>query len=168
MSAVVIFFYDARHIHTPTYIPDGLLPTTYLPSLPSDLYCSHSSLSSIASIEKTAKRYKILWNTLSQHLNTIMTTNTTSCVSFVAPSTQIDPNFWEELYERKLNIYKLGTEKEKLSVYYSCSDKNNEAFVLEERSFKDNEGECTSTKLSARGTLVNVNTIEVKTGICET
>lgn len=87
----------------------------------------------------------------------------TACISFIAPSTQIDPAFWEELYERKLNIYKLGTENEALSVYYNCTDhKNAEHFVLEEQSFRDNlERSISSGRISARGTLVNVNTTEV-------
>jgi hypothetical protein len=94
--------------------------------------------------------------------------NDDALISFIAPSTLIDPAFWEELYERKLNIYKLGTDKEPLSVYYNCSDsKNVEPFVLEGSSFRtinDEEGEKTILRgrISALGTLVNVNTLEVR------
>ena len=87
------------------------------------------------------------------------------CISFIAPSTLIDPAFWEELYERKLNIYKLGTENEQISVQYSCSDsKNVESFVLEQKSFENLTPDGTSSmgRLTAKGILINVNTIEVR------
>jgi hypothetical protein len=90
-----------------------------------------------------------------------MSDTSATSISFVAPSTLIDPSFWEELYERKLNIYKLGTEQEDLSVYFNCSDnKNDEPFVLEQLSFPQKKGTL-GGRLSALGTLVNVNTIEV-------
>ena len=87
------------------------------------------------------------------------------CISFIAPSTVIDPAFWEELYERKLNIYKLGTDNEPISVFYNTSDgRNSESFVLEQKSFRSLNSEEPSLggRLSAKGTLVNVNTIEVR------
>ena len=87
------------------------------------------------------------------------------CISFIAPSTLIDPAFWEELYERKLNIYKLGTESEQISIHYSCSDsKNVESFVLEKKSFNNLTPYETSSmgRLNAKGVLINVNTIEVR------
>ena len=87
------------------------------------------------------------------------------CISFLAPLTQIDPAFWEELYERKLKIYKLDSEVEPISVYYSCSDgKNAESFVLEGPSFQSlHENQIQSVdKLAVEGILVNVNTVEVR------
>jgi Ubiquitin-like modifier-activating enzyme ATG7 N-terminus len=88
-----------------------------------------------------------------------------SCISFIAPSTLIDPAFWEELYERKLNIFKLGSEIEPITVHYRCSDgRNSENFTFEKLSFRNlNEtGTYSSSRLSASGALVNVNTIEVR------
>ena len=87
------------------------------------------------------------------------------CISFLAPLTQIDPAFWEELYERKLKIYKLDSEVEPLSVYYSCSDgRNAESFILEGLSFRSiDQNQIQSVdKLAVEGILVNVNTIEVR------
>jgi hypothetical protein len=90
-------------------------------------------------------------------------------ISFLAPLTQIDPAFWEELYERKLKIYKLDSEVEPISVYYSCSDgRNAESFVLEGLSFRSiDQNQIQSVdKLAVEGILVNVNTIEVRNMTC--
>lgn len=89
----------------------------------------------------------------------------TSFISFVAPSTLIDPAFWEELYQKKLNVYKLATETEPITALYNCSDsRNSEPFVLDGLSFaKPSETITLNTnRLSANGALVNVNTIEVR------
>ena len=86
------------------------------------------------------------------------------CISFLAPLTLVDPAFWEELYERKLKIYKLDSDVEPISVYYSCSDgKNAESFILDGSSFRciDKNKVQTVERLSVEGILVNVNTIEV-------
>ena len=88
-----------------------------------------------------------------------------SFISFVAPSTLIDPAFWEELYQKKLNIYKLGTETEQITALYNCSgSRNSESFMLDGLSFaKSTEAITLSTgRLSANGALINVNTIEVR------
>ena len=95
----------------------------------------------------------------------MLTASDIGCITFVAPSTLIDPAFWEELYERKLNIYKLGTENEPLTIFYKCSDgRNTECFLLEQKSFRNltHDGTLPLGRLSAKGTLINVNTIEVR------
>lgn len=94
-----------------------------------------------------------------------MTPDEASFISFVAPSTLIDPAFWEELYQKKLNVYKLGTETEQITALYNCScSRNSESFMLDGLSFaKSTEVITLSTgRLSANGALVNVNTIEVR------
>jgi Ubiquitin-like modifier-activating enzyme ATG7 N-terminus len=92
-----------------------------------------------------------------------------SCISFIAPSTLIDPAFWEELYERKLNIFKLGSDIEPISVHYRCSDgRNSENFTFEKLSFRklNETGTHSPCRLSASGALINVNTIEVRLSSC--
>lgn len=90
----------------------------------------------------------------------VITSGTANQLRFVAPSTFIDPSFWEELYHRKLNVYKLGTDQETLFVAYTCSDGNRpESFLVEGTSF-DHKGGWINEKVRVEGSLTNVNTVE--------
>ena len=83
-------------------------------------------------------------------------------LKFCPPQTFIEPSFWEELYQRKLNVYKLSAENESLNVCYTCSDgQRSEAFLLDRGSFDDSDNyDHGSGKVRVQGTLTNVNTVE--------
>ena len=85
-------------------------------------------------------------------------------LKFCPPQTFIEPSFWEELYQRKLNVYKLSAENEALNVCYTCSDgQRSEAFLLDRSSFEgnnDDNHDHGSGKVRVQGTLTNVNTVE--------
>ena len=86
----------------------------------------------------------------------------TQPLKFGPPQTFVEPSFWEELYQRKLNVYKLSAENESLNVCYTCSDgQRSEAFLLDRGSFDgSNDYDHGSGKIRVQGTLTNVNTVE--------
>jgi hypothetical protein len=77
-------------------------------------------------------------------------------LTFFPPQSSIDPSFWEELYSKKVNVYKLDeTEKEITSFHHLL-----EGWVaLDNRSFTSIE--TTSKLTSSSGLLINFNTIDV-------
>ena len=80
-------------------------------------------------------------------------------LKFIAPSSFIGPKFWEELYKRKMNEYKLDDSEKEIKSFYSLQ----EGIVrFEPSSFSANDSIdfslCHSTRL---GTLFNFNTINV-------
>ncbi len=81
-----------------------------------------------------------------------------SSVLFQAPSSFFDPSFWEELYKRKLHIYKLQSSNQSIqSSSKSSNGKMNESFEFSNESFKED-----FVATSFRGNLKNVNTVEVR------
>ena len=89
-------------------------------------------------------------------------------VTFNAPSTFVIPSFWEELYNLKLNVYKLISSDENLTVSYTCSDGiHPESFVFDLLSFESqskfpNRSQSQfGGKITAYGCLINVNTVGV-------
>ncbi len=79
---------------------------------------------------------------------------------FQPPSSFFDPSFWEELYKRKLHIYKLESSAQPLRSFVKCSNaKNFESFEFSSKSFADENASGGTTLL---GRLINVNTVEVK------
>ena len=77
---------------------------------------------------------------------------------FQAPHSAFDPTFWEKLYDLKLNILKLDSSELPVRASAICSDgKYSQPVEFSNKSYDDTTG-CGS----AAGTLVNVNTVEVK------
>jgi hypothetical protein len=90
-------------------------------------------------------------------------------VSFAAPSSIIEPSFWEELYRLKLNIFKLGIQDCEIKAYTSASqgsfkDSTNfkrQSFIgLCEQDERERPSSC-----FVRGSLTNFNTINVSHAI---
>jgi hypothetical protein len=81
-------------------------------------------------------------------------------VKYHAPSTAIDPSFWEELYTRKLDVYKLDTGATPLAVRYTCASGSAtaEPFRLSREAFLNDDGPGQGVRV--QGSLTNVNTVE--------
>ena len=81
-------------------------------------------------------------------------------VKYHAPSTAIDPSFWEELYTRKLDVYKLDTGATPLTVRYTCASGSAtaEPFRLSREAFLNDDGQGLGVRV--QGSLTNVNTVE--------
>ena len=81
---------------------------------------------------------------------------------FQAQSSSFDPSFWEELYKIKLNIIKLDSTKRtihaKINLYSSKSTHS-----LVKFSSCSYDSISTSNSLFSKGSLYDVNTIEVST-----
>ena len=79
---------------------------------------------------------------------------------FQAPQSSFDPNFWEKLYDIKLNVLKLNSSEQVISAEIGCSaGKRNKAidFNIHSHSSRDK----LSKGCVAHGSLFNVNTVEV-------
>lgn len=74
-----------------------------------------------------------------------------------APSTFVDVNFWEELYQQKLDVLRLSSDRIPLVGYASASDGHSQPFMLHKDSF----GCAVSKSYAAPGSLLNVNTVNV-------
>jgi hypothetical protein len=86
-------------------------------------------------------------------------------ISFTAPSTFVEPSFWEELYRLKLNVYRLDAGNKKIAGFLSCSSGSSlEAISLSDDSFagsnRDESGKAVRV-FRAFGELFNVNTVSV-------
>jgi hypothetical protein len=83
-------------------------------------------------------------------------------LTFYPPSCSIDPGFWEELYNRKVNVYKLDDSAVQITAVFG-SDGNlslgAESFALAEKVVLE-EQQSQHVPFSAKGTLLNFNTIE--------
>lgn len=82
-------------------------------------------------------------------------------LKFIAPVSFIGPLFWEELYKRKMNEFKLNDSEKVLKGFYSLC----EGIVrFESNSFtaNDDSNEFSLTHSSRSGILMNVNTIDVR------
>lgn len=84
-------------------------------------------------------------------------------ISFVAPRSEVETSFWEELYSRKLNVYRLEAKEIEVLGFFTGSDgRNVSAFSVNSSSFE------TQTKALSRfgdealvkGVLLNVNTAQ--------
>ena len=82
-------------------------------------------------------------------------------LKFIAPSSFIGPKFWEELYKRKMNEFKLDDSERVLTGYYSLQ----EGIVRFEPhsfpSFNSDSIDFSLSHSSRLGSLVNFNTINV-------
>lgn len=83
-----------------------------------------------------------------------------SNILFQAPSSFFDPSFWEELYKRKLHVYKLESSAQPILTFSSASNgKNNESFEFAHNSFENVNDSL--KRCHSGGSLLNVNTVEV-------
>jgi ubiquitin-like modifier-activating enzyme ATG7 len=84
-------------------------------------------------------------------------------ISFMAPKSSVETGFWEELYSRKLNLYRLESRELEILGSYTPSDgQNASALVINSSSF-DTLAKCISRygdEGLARGILLNVNTAQ--------
>jgi ubiquitin-like modifier-activating enzyme ATG7 len=74
-------------------------------------------------------------------------------IHFLPPQSQVEPGFWEELYVKKVNEYKLDTSEQAIAFRLSAVDGS---FVFCKESFDPVGLRCSP----ATGVLYNVNTIE--------
>jgi hypothetical protein len=82
-------------------------------------------------------------------------------ILFQAPASFFNPSFWEELYNLKLNLYKLDAPQIQINCSYSASDgKSSQSLEFDKDSFSTMADSTNHTKISS-GKLLNVNTIEV-------
>jgi hypothetical protein len=83
---------------------------------------------------------------------------------FLAPSSVIEPSFWEELYNRKLNIYKLNSDDQLIYTQFSSSDGwkfSKESYDKSNKSSYNRNVGNGGSLISITGLLVNVNTVDV-------
>jgi ubiquitin-like modifier-activating enzyme ATG7 len=74
---------------------------------------------------------------------------------FTSPQSSFNPSFWETLYQRKLNLYKLSDQEVELkSKIISGSDLESGNCYFSDKSFSENED------LIVRGFMRNTNSIE--------
>ena len=102
-------------------------------------------------------------------------------VSFLAPKSFVNISFWEELYNRKLDMYGLSNEQIPLRAFLSPSEGENvSALTVDKESFEggfysvfmscvsftlfhsssSSSDQSSTTEVSIRGSLLNVNTIQ--------
>lgn len=88
-----------------------------------------------------------------------MSVDTLPNLMFSRPQSAFEPSFWEELYNRKLNVYHLTSEPISITALYSASNSletgkcefNQSSFIPE-----------SSLSPLTNGTLINFNTQEVR------
>jgi hypothetical protein len=74
---------------------------------------------------------------------------------FTPPCSNFDPSFWEELYHRKLNIYRLDSTAVPINATFTLSDSREiGVFKFHRKSFEEDSQTGT-------GKLMNFNKIEV-------
>jgi hypothetical protein len=82
-----------------------------------------------------------------------------SNLMFSRPQSAFEPNFWEELYNQKLNVYHLTSEAIPISAFYSTSN----SFETGKYEFNQSSFQIESRQgMSTHGTLMNFNTLEVQ------
>lgn len=81
-------------------------------------------------------------------------------LKFVAPSSFIGPKFWEELYKKKMNEFKLDDSEKVLTGYYSLL----EGIVrFESASLSTSHSLSFDKNHSLRsGSFINLNTVNVR------
>lgn len=83
---------------------------------------------------------------------------------FLAPSSVIEPSFWEELYNKKLNVYKLNSDYQLIYTQFSASDGwkfSKESYDKSNQSLYNSNIGNGGSLVSIAGSLVNVNTVDV-------
>jgi hypothetical protein len=78
-------------------------------------------------------------------------------LSFYPPSCAIDPGFWEELYQRKVNVYKLDDSAQRICAV--LTSEGDLGLSTESFGFSD-QPETHTQPFCAQGSIQNFNTIE--------
>ena len=79
-------------------------------------------------------------------------------VKFLPPQSSFDPSFWEELYQKKLNVYRIN--KLVTNIKASFIPKNNGIFSFNRLAFITTDTNS-RRHIGPIGVLTNTNTIEV-------
>jgi hypothetical protein len=79
-----------------------------------------------------------------------------STLRYSSPQSSFNPSFWEALYHRKLNLYKLSDESVEIRAKFTIgSDVENGSFYFSEKSFTDD-----FDLLLTFGKMLNLNSVE--------
>jgi len=88
-----------------------------------------------------------------------MASNTEKPLKFTFSPSSYEPSFWETIYDKKLNEYRLNSPRVPISTRISlANNKENATFHFSGESFDENVASLPVSK----GIWYNTNTIEVK------